>query len=70
MDAIFYDDNPLPGETGEDFQEEDFQEEVDNEDKVDNEDNEEDEINEYPSDLDNEYPDSDYYDEKIRSSLV
>lgn len=63
MDAIFYDDNPLPGETGdekylEDFQEEDFQEEVDNED------NEEDEINEYPSDLDNEYPDSDYYDER------
>ncbi len=53
-----------PGETGEDFQEEDFQEEVDNEDKVDNEDNEEDEINEYPSDLDNEYPDSDYYDER------
>ncbi len=53
----------MPGETGEDFQEEDFQEEVDNEDKVDNEDNEEDEINEYPSDLDNEYPDSDYYDE-------
>ncbi len=34
MDAIFYDDNPLPGETGEDFQEEDFQEEVDNEDKL------------------------------------
>ncbi len=26
--------------------------------------NEEDEINEYPSDLDNEYPDSDYYDER------
>ncbi len=24
----FLDDNPLPGETGEDFQEEDFQEEV------------------------------------------
>ncbi len=24
MDAIFYDDNPLPGETGEDFQEEIF----------------------------------------------
>lgn len=80
MDAIFYDDNPLPiGETGdekylEDFQEEDFQEEVDNEDEVDNEedfqeedevDNEdkEDEEDEYPSDLDNEYPDSDYYDE-------
>lgn len=67
MDAIFYDD-PLPiGETGdekylEDFQEEDFQEEVDNEDEVDNEEDEE--VNEYPSDLDNEYPDSDYYNER------
>lgn len=65
MDAIFY---SLPtGETLdsdnekylEDFKEEDFKEDEENDEEEDEENDEE--VNEYPSDLDDEYPDSDYY---------